>query len=130
MTECYKSGGEVKRYHGGIGAQRGIRAAMLAQLGLTGPATVLEVALGMKAFSDNYTPEVIDRLGERYVVADIWTKKYSCNGMIHAPVDGIKAIRARLPYVAADIERIDIGLNQHAVNEVGLDLSCEGYVRL
>ena len=39
VTECYKSGGEVKRYHGGIGAQRGIRAAMLAQLGLTGPAT-------------------------------------------------------------------------------------------
>ena len=120
VTECYKSGGEVKRYHGGIGVQRGIRAAMLAQLGLTGPATVLEGSLGMKAFSDTYTPEVItDRLGERFNVADIWTKKYSCNGMIHAPVNGVKAIRARRPYAVADIERIDIGSNQHAVNEVG-----------
>jgi 2-methylcitrate dehydratase PrpD len=120
VTECYKSGGEVKRYHGGIGAQGGIRAAMLAKLGLTGPRTVLEGPLGMRAFSDTYTPEVItDGLGERFVVADIWTKKYSCNGMIHAPVDGIEAIRARRPFIAADIERIDVGSNQHAVNEVG-----------
>ena len=104
VTECYKSGGEVKRYYGGIGVQGGIRAAMLAQLGLTGPATVLEGSLGMKAFSDTYTPEVItDRLGERFNVADIWTKKYSCNGMIHAPVNGVKAIRARRPYAVADI---------------------------
>ena len=36
---------------------------------------MLEGPLGMKAFSDTYTPEVItDRLGERFVVADIWTK--------------------------------------------------------
>ena len=120
VTECYKSGGEVKRYHGGIGAQGGIRAAMLAKMGLTGPSTVLEGPLGMRAFSDTYTPEVItDGLGERFVVADIWTKKYSCNGMIHAPVDGIEAIRARRPFGAADIERIDVGSNQHAVNEVG-----------
>ena len=120
VTECYKSGGGVKFYHGGIGAQGGIRAAMLAQLGPTGPATVLAGPLGMKAFSDNYTPEVItNRLGERFKVADIWTKKYSCNGMIHAPVDGIEAIRARRPYAAADIERIDIGSYQHAVNKVG-----------
>lgn len=120
VTECYKSGGEVKRYHGGIGAQGGIRAAMLAKLGLTGPSTVLEGPLGMRAFSDTYTPEVItDGLGECFVVADIWTKKYSCNGMIHAPVDGIEAIRERRPFTAADIERIDVGSNQHAVNEVG-----------
>lgn len=120
VTECYKSGGEVKRYHGGIGAQGGIRAAMLAKFGLTGPATILEGPLGLRAMSDTYTPEVItDGLGEKFVVSDIWTKKYSCNGMIHAPVDGIEAIRARHPFAAGDIERIDIGSNQHAVNEVG-----------
>ncbi len=120
VTECYKSGGEVKRYHGGIGAQGGIRAAMLAKFGLTGPATVLEGPLGMRAFSDTYTPEVItDGLGEKFVVADIWTKKYSCNGMIHAPVDGIEEIRARRPFAAADVTRIDVGSNRHAVNEVG-----------
>ena len=39
--------------------------------------------------------------------------------MIHAPVDGIEEIRARRPFAAADVTRIDVGSNQHAVNEVG-----------
>ena len=120
VTECYKSGGEVKRYHGGIAAQAGIRAAALAQLGLTGPETILEGPLGLRAMSDTYTTEVITKdLGERFVVSDIWTKKYSCNGMIHAPLDGLEAIRDRRHFEAIDIERIDVGSNQHAVNEVG-----------
>ena len=57
VTEFYKSGGEVKRYHGGIGAQGGIRAAALAKLGLKGPATILERALGLRAMSDICTRE-------------------------------------------------------------------------
>ena len=39
--------------------------------------------------------------------------------MIHAPVDGIEAIRARRSFGVADIERIDVGSNQNAVNEAG-----------
>jgi 2-methylcitrate dehydratase PrpD len=120
VTECYKSGGEVKRYHGGIAASGGIRAAALAKLGLTGPATILEGPLGIRAMSDTYTPEVItDGLGERFVVADIWTKKYAANGMIHAPADAVDIIRARRPFEADDVKRITVGANQHAINEVG-----------
>lgn len=120
VTECYKSGGEVKRYHGGIAAAGGIRAAALAELGLTGPATILEGPLGIRAMSDTYTPEVItDGLGERFVVADIWTKKYAANGMIHAPADAVDIIRRRRPFEADDIARITVGSNQHAINEVG-----------
>jgi 2-methylcitrate dehydratase PrpD len=120
VTECYKSGGEVKRYHGGIAAVGGIRAAALAKFGLTGPATILEGPLGIRAMSDTYTPEVItDELGERFVVADIWTKKYAANGMIHAPADAVDIIRARRPFEATDVARITVGSNQHAINEVG-----------
>lgn len=120
VTECYKSGGEVKRYHGGIAAAGGIRAAALAQLGLTGPATILEGPLGIRAMSDTYTPEVItEGLGERFVVADIWTKKYAANGMIHAPADAVEIIRARRPFEADDVARITVGANRHAINEVG-----------
>ena len=120
VTECYKSGGEVKRYHGGIAAAAGIRAAALAKFGLTGPATILEGPLGIRAMSDTYTPEVItDGLGERFVVADIWTKKYAANGMIHAPSDAVDIIRSRRPFEAEDIARITVGSNQHAINEVG-----------
>ena len=120
VTECYKSGGEVKRYHGGIAAAGGIRAAALARFGLTGPATILEGPLGIRAMSDTYTPEVItEGLGERFVVVDIWTKKYAANGMIHAPADAVEIIRARHPFEAEDVARITVGSNQHAINEVG-----------
>ena len=40
--------------------------------------------------------------------------------MIHAPVDGIEATRAHRPFAAEDIERIDVGSNQRAVNEIDL----------
>ena len=120
VTECYKSGGEVKRYHGGIAAAGGIRAAALAQLGLTGPATILEGPLGIRAMSDTFTPDVITNgLGERFVVADIWTKKYAANGMIHAPADAVEIIRARRPFEADDVARLAVGSTQHAINEVG-----------
>jgi 2-methylcitrate dehydratase PrpD len=120
VTECYKSGGEVKRYHGGIGASGGIRAAGLAKFGLTGPATILEGPLGIRAMSDTFTVETLtDGLGEQFVIDDIWIKKYAANGMIHAPVDGVEVIRARRPFTAADIKRVTVGSNVHAINEVG-----------
>ena len=120
LTECYKSGGEVKRYHAGIVASGGIRAASLAKLGLTGPSTILEGPLGIRAFSDSFTPEVLlERLGQYYVVNNIWQKKYSCNGMIHAPIDAVEAIRVKHEINLSDIQEIVVGSNGHAVNEVG-----------
>jgi 2-methylcitrate dehydratase PrpD len=41
-TEYTQSGGDVKRVHAGIGANAGIRSALLARNGLTGPLTILE----------------------------------------------------------------------------------------
>ena len=49
----------------------------------------------------------------------IWTKKYAANGMIHAPADAVDIIRARRPFDAADVARITVGSNRHAINEVG-----------
>ena len=40
-TEYSSSGGSVKRVHSGIGALNGIRAAELAQAGITGPTHFL-----------------------------------------------------------------------------------------
>ena len=119
LTECYKSVGEVKRYHAGIAAAGGIKVAALAKFGLTGPATILEGPIGIRAMSDSFTVQrITERLGEHYVVADIWTKIYAANGMINAPADAIEIIRARRPFNAGDIARITVGSNVHAINEV------------
>lgn len=120
LVECYKSGGEVKRYHAGIASSGGIRAAHLAKIGLTGPSTILEGPLGIKAFSDSFTPEVIsEKLGQFFVVNNIWLKKYSCNGMIHAPLDAVEEIRAKNEINLNDIEEVIVGSNFQAINEVG-----------
>ena len=47
IAEYAISGGSVKRLHAGFAAQAGIRAALLARSGLTGPVTALE---GVKGF--------------------------------------------------------------------------------
>jgi 2-methylcitrate dehydratase PrpD len=46
-TEYTQSGGDVKRVHAGIGANAGIRSALLARNGLTGPLTILEGQRGV-----------------------------------------------------------------------------------
>lgn len=54
------TGPPVKRLHAGIAAQNGVTAALLAQKGYRGPATILEGTWGFgKAYSDTFQPEKI-----------------------------------------------------------------------
>ena len=120
LTECYKSGGEIKRYHSGIAAAAGIRSAGLARLGLTGPSTVLEGPLGIRAMCDDFKPEaLVDGLGAWHLVDRVWIKKYCNNGMLHAPLDALQAIQSRRRFGVDDVQRIVVGSNRHAINEVG-----------
>ena len=45
--EYDQSGGEVKRMHNGMACCGGLRSAMLAQMGLTGPPTIFEGERGI-----------------------------------------------------------------------------------
>jgi 2-methylcitrate dehydratase PrpD len=120
LTECYKSGGEIKRYHAGTAAAAGVRAAGLARLGLTGPSTILEGPLGIRAMTDTFTPGALtEGLGEWFLVERVWIKKYCCNGMLHAPLDALEAIVARRPVVPEQVQGIVVGSNRHAPHEVG-----------
>ncbi len=78
--EYDQTGGEVKRVIAGIAARGGIQAAMLAQLGLTGPPTIIEGKRGfLKVFADQVEPEEITRdLGREFKIMRIWFKLYPC----------------------------------------------------
>ena len=54
--EYDRSGGEVKRLHAGSACRSGLEAAELAQLGLTGPPTILEGPRGLLETQDSVTP--------------------------------------------------------------------------
>jgi len=120
LTECYKSGGEIKRYHAGIAAAAGVRSAELARFGLTGPHTILEGQLGIRAFCDDFDPEpLVSGLRDSYCIQDIWIKRYCCNGMIHASLDAIANIQGRRAFSPESVRRIVVGSNRHALKEVG-----------
>jgi 2-methylcitrate dehydratase PrpD len=74
----------------GAPARNGVSAALMAQVGFTGTATVFEGEENFfKAFSEDSRPgEVIKDLGSRYEILDTSIKKYPAGQPIQATLEG------------------------------------------
>jgi len=86
-----------KRFNPGPAARNGVTAAVMAEMGFTGAATVLDGPRGFcRAFSDRYDPEALLRgLGSEFPIF-IEYKAYSCARPIHNGIDCALDIRRRL----------------------------------
>jgi 2-methylcitrate dehydratase PrpD len=91
--EYDQSGGEVKRLHNGMACCGGLRSALLAQLGLTGPPTIFE--------------------GERGIL-----KVMSGGGNIDAIVKDLRAESDDLALYHAAMKRFPVNASQHAPIEL------------
>jgi 2-methylcitrate dehydratase PrpD len=91
IIEYLADGSSTKRLHAGAAAQSGIRAALLAESGFTGPATVLEGRHGFyRAFAPSRTPDfapLTDALGTRWVLETVAFKPYACGTMTQPFID-------------------------------------------
>lgn len=91
IIEYLADGSSTKRLHAGAAAQAGIRAALLAEGGFTGPATVFEGTHGFyKAFAPSVAPDfraLLDGLGHRWWTSTIAFKPYACGTMTQPFVD-------------------------------------------
>ncbi len=91
IIEYLADGSWTKRLHAGAAAQAGIRAALLAEGGFTGPATVLEGSHGFyKAFAPSKAPDfvpLLDRLGANWVLETVAFKPYACGTMTQPFID-------------------------------------------
>jgi len=89
ITEYAISGGSVKRMHAGFAAASGVRAALLAQLGITGPTAALEGKKGFcHVFSDECSIEEITKdLGKEYRIMLTGNKPYCCCAGQHTVID-------------------------------------------
>ncbi len=91
IIEYLADGSSTKRLHAGAAAQAGIRAALLAAGGFTGPATVFEGTHGFyKAFAPSLAPDfrpLVDDLGTRWVTPTVAFKPYACGTMTQPFVD-------------------------------------------
>jgi 2-methylcitrate dehydratase PrpD len=91
IIEYLSDGSWTKRLHPGQAAQSGIRAALLAEAGFTGPSTVIEGPHGFyKAFAPSRPPDfsqLLDGLGERWYLDTVAFKPYPCGTMTQPFID-------------------------------------------
>ena len=91
IIEYLADGSSTKRLHAGAAAQSGIRAALLAANGFTGPGTVLEGRHGFyRAFAPSRTPDFAplkDGLGTRWILETLAFKPYACGTMTQPFID-------------------------------------------
>jgi Uncharacterized protein involved in propionate catabolism len=85
-----------KRFNPGPASRSGVGAAVIAQMGFTGAATILDGERGfLKAFTDENQPErLVEDLDQPYQL-DIEFKPYSCARPIHNAIDCALEIRTR-----------------------------------
>lgn len=111
LVEANRSGGSIKKFHGGWAAHSAVTAAGLVANGLTGPPTVLEGRFGFfQAYcGERWRPEAVtEALGERWDTPGIFYKPYPCNHFTHALVDAAVAFKAK-GLRAEEVESIRIG---------------------
>ncbi|HEX4329238.1 MAG TPA: MmgE/PrpD family protein [Burkholderiales bacterium] len=93
-----------KRFNPGPASRNGVTAAIMAQLGFTGAATIFEGERGfLKAFTDKNDPaQLTNGLDQPYQL-DIEFKPYSCARPIHNAIDCALEIRKKN---APDLNRV------------------------
>ncbi len=93
-------------------ARNGVTSALLVKTGWNG---VDDIFSGADNFFAAYAPKaqperLIEKLGERYEIAQTDIKKWTVGSPIQAPLDGIEAIRGKKPFEADSVKRVTVRL--------------------
>jgi 2-methylcitrate dehydratase PrpD len=117
LIEYTKTGGSVKRIHSAIPTAAGVRAALFAQVGITGPHSILEGEKGFcKVFAGDYDlKRLTDGLGSHYHLLDNALKPYSCCHLIHAAFDALDNLRDRVPLAPEQVKSIKVYTNSEPI---------------
>jgi 2-methylcitrate dehydratase PrpD len=113
IIEYLAEGTWTKRMHAGWAGQSGLRAALLARAGFSGPRTVFEGAHGLfHGFANTLDGDygaLTGDFGKRWVTQTLAFKPYPCGTMTHPYIDCARRLGARLK--AADIKDVvcDVG---------------------
>jgi 2-methylcitrate dehydratase PrpD len=99
IIEYLAEGAWTKRMHAGWAAQSGLRAALMARAGFSGPRTVFEGAHGLFHGFAHTTEGNYDALlgdfGTRWVTDTLAFKPYPCGTMTHPYIDCARRLHAR-----------------------------------
>lgn len=117
LIEYTKTGGSVKRIHSAIPTAAGVRAALFAKAGITGPHSILEGEKGFcKVFAVDYDlNRLTEGLGTLYHTLDNALKPYSCCHLIHAAFDTLDKLRDREPVDPDQVEQMLVYTNSEQI---------------
>jgi 2-methylcitrate dehydratase PrpD len=121
LREFTQTGGSLKRLHCAIPAQTGVRSALLASEGLTGPPTILEGRFG---FCRVFCGEVdfgpmLEGLGREYIFTETAFKPYCTVYHIQAPIEAARLIIERHRPEVARIKEIIVGTCEDGISHAG-----------
>jgi 2-methylcitrate dehydratase PrpD len=121
IIEYLADGSWTKRMHPGWAAQAGLRAALLARAGFTGPGTVFEGTHGLfNAFAhtrEGNWSALLDGFGERWVAETLAFKPYPCGTMVQPYIDCARRL-ARRNIEAADIAEMICEVGEGTVHRL------------
>jgi 2-methylcitrate dehydratase PrpD len=99
IIEYLAEGAWTKRMHAGWAAQSGIRAALLAKHGFSGPRTVFEGTHGLfhgfAHTTEGHYELLVGDFGARWVTEMLAFKLYPCGTMTHPYIDCARRLGAR-----------------------------------
>ena len=119
--EFDQSGGEVKRMHTGLACAGGMRSAMVAGLGLTGPATIFEGERGiLRVFGGECNPESMTQgLGSEFAIMRGAIKRFPVNASQHSPIELLSKLVEENRIEPKTVKNIQVGVNEHVLMHGG-----------
>jgi 2-methylcitrate dehydratase PrpD len=113
--------GSLKRIFGGMAAANGIRSALLAQEGLTGPETMIEGGKGFcRTFGDGSNLAALTAgLGSEWQILKIHYKPYAQDGYIQPMTEALERIVSRRPFSPEEVAEVRAGVSRHACEVAG-----------
>ncbi len=100
----------IKPVHAGQAAEQGLKAAMLARMGITADQNVLS---GKWGFGDVFagrsdTERIVQDLGESFAVTAGGFKFYPCCASAHTAIDAVLALKKERPIDPSAVEKIEV----------------------
>ena len=118
-------GAWTKRSHIGQAAQNGLSCAIMAGEGFKGPSKAFEGQWGYlhSYASGGNIKKAIDGLGEKFETLNLGVKPYPSCRYSHAAIDGLIELKKELNFSSEDLDDVDIGLSETALNIIGYPLN-------
>lgn len=118
-------GAWTKRSHVGQAAQNGLSCAIMAGEGFKGPSQAFE---GQWGYLHSYASggdvnKATNGLGEEFETLNLGVKPYPSCRYSHAAIDGLIELKKELKFSSDDLDDIDIGLSETALNIIGYPLT-------